>query len=90
MCEHLQAHEVEFRDWVQALAVQHRQTLTAMPLAAATRARLEQLAAESWQGQADLEAQSTGSFAAYVAQFLAQTEQLELADASIKTTEVLV
>jgi glutamate--cysteine ligase len=90
MCQQMQANGMEYRDLVQALAVQHRHTLTDQPLAAEVQARLEQAAAESWHKQADLEAQSTGSFADYVQQFLAQTEHLELADVSIKTTEVLV
>lgn len=89
MCVHLNAHQMEFRDLVQDLAVQHRATLTQRPLDPAVAARMVDAANASKVRQAELEAQSKGPFVDYVEQFLAQTEHLELADASIKASEVL-
>lgn len=90
MCRQLKTESLEYRDLVQALSRQHRQTLMARPLTAAVHERLASTAQESLMQQAELEAQSKGSFMEYVEEFLAQTESLALDYSTVSASEVLV
>lgn len=72
LCEALENGQREFRQVALEQARQHRQTLTAEAPDSALLARMQAVAEQSLADQAELEAESTGSFDDFVQRFMAQ------------------